>query len=73
MPPPEAISAIIDLCLSAKWQSAHQVAAKLIQEGYTPMDIVGNILLRWLTPLVVVLNSNFNNNVLSLSFAFKQP
>lgn len=40
MPPPESVKAIIEACLDAKWREAHDTSFELLEEGYTPMDIV---------------------------------
>ncbi|PFH32307.1 putative replication factor C subunit 4 [Besnoitia besnoiti] len=39
-PPPEAVRSMLLQCLAGKWREAHDVAAELLQRGYTPMDVV---------------------------------
>ncbi|PHJ24950.1 replication factor c subunit [Cystoisospora suis] len=39
-PPPEAVRNMLLHCLQGKWREAHDIAAVLLQRGYTPLDVV---------------------------------
>eukprot|EP01068_Selenidium_serpulae_P012084 Selendium_serpulae@DN5767_c0_g1_i9.p2 len=43
MPPPSKVKILLESCKKSEWRPAHDQAAELIREGYTPTDILGVI------------------------------
>ncbi|OXB71298.1 UNVERIFIED_CONTAM: hypothetical protein H355_008881 [Colinus virginianus] len=39
-PPPDSVRAMLRACMRGKWRESHDIAAALLERGYSPMDIV---------------------------------